>query len=284
MRRASESVAGRTRWTAVAAALACIATTFAAQRPESQFHPLAKTHRWFELRATANDRTPPLIRGALAAAFNDPATAERLLRDVIRTAPASEAADDAYAMLARVYIRSGQYERFARLFQNWVAAIPGSAAVRAERENFEKFRGRPNQIKWRATALRAPPRSCLHVRRGRRTAGGERDLDLRPYHHRLRSRGHRPATTAGVSGASCPGAIARDRRRLTAGLVNNLTDGLAHRRQSELHRYCSRYRAASFRALAQSPRCASTITSRICWRRAASRARRAVSCSRCAHT
>ena len=123
-----------------------VAGIIAAQPGEDAFRPLAKTHRWFELRATANARTSPLVRGALAAAFNDPTTAERLLRGVIRDEPRSEAADDAYALLAYLYLRTGQYERFATLYQAWAAALPQSATVRDERENFEKYRGRPNQV------------------------------------------------------------------------------------------------------------------------------------------
>jgi predicted aspartyl protease len=133
------------RLTACVVGLSFVAIV-AAQSGEDAFRPLAKTHRWFELRATANARTSPLVRGALAAAFNDPATAERLLRGVIRDELRSEAADDAYALLAFVYLRTGQYERFATLYQAWAAALPQSAAVRDERENFEKYRGRPNQV------------------------------------------------------------------------------------------------------------------------------------------
>lgn len=133
------------RLTAVAMGLASVAIV-AAQSAEDQFRPLARTHRWFELRATATDRSSPLLRGAVAAAFNDPAAAEQLLRNVIRSASGSDAADDAYALLSRMYIRSGQYERFTALYQAWAAAVPQSATVRDERENFEKFRGRPNQI------------------------------------------------------------------------------------------------------------------------------------------
>jgi predicted aspartyl protease len=117
----------------------------AAQRGEESFRPLAKTHRWFELRASANARSSPLVRGALAAAFNDPRTAERLLRGVIRDDPRSPAAEDAYALLAYLYLRTGQYERFATLYQAWAAAFPQSITVRDERANFEKYRGRPNQ-------------------------------------------------------------------------------------------------------------------------------------------
>jgi predicted aspartyl protease len=118
----------------------------AAQPGEDAFRPLAKNHRWFELRGTANAQTSPLVRGALAAAFNDPTTAERLLRGVIRDEPHSESADDAFALLSYVYLRTGQYERFATLYQAWADALPQSSTVRDERENFEKYRGRPNQL------------------------------------------------------------------------------------------------------------------------------------------
>jgi predicted aspartyl protease len=125
--------------------LSCVAV-IAGQPAEDAFRPLAKNHRWFELRDTATARSSPLVRGALAAAFNDPAAAERLLRGVIRDEPRSESTDDAYALLSYVYLRTGQYERFATLYQAWAAAFPQSATARDERENFEKYRGRPNQI------------------------------------------------------------------------------------------------------------------------------------------
>jgi tetratricopeptide (TPR) repeat protein len=127
--------------------LSCVAV-LAAQTGEDGFRPLAKNHRWFELRAAANAGTSPLVRGALAAAFNDPA-AEALLRGVINAEPRSGNADEAYGLLAYVYLRTGQYERFATLYQAWARAFPQSAAVRDERENFEKYRGRPNQISGR---------------------------------------------------------------------------------------------------------------------------------------
>jgi gag-polyprotein putative aspartyl protease len=124
--------------------LSCVAV-IAAQPGEDAFRPLAKNHRWFELRDTANAQTSPPVRGALAAAFNDPTTAERLRRGVIRDEPRSDKADDAYALPAYVYLRTGQYERFATLYQAWATALPESANVRDDQENFEKYRGRPNQ-------------------------------------------------------------------------------------------------------------------------------------------
>jgi predicted aspartyl protease len=125
--------------------LSCVAGV-TAQPAEDAFRPLAKNHRWFELRGMANAQSSPLVRGALAAAFNDPATAERLLRGVIRDEPRSESTDDAFALLCYVYLRTGQYERFATLYQSWAAAFPQSSTLRDERQNFEKSRGRPNQV------------------------------------------------------------------------------------------------------------------------------------------
>ena len=47
--------------------LSCVAV-IAAQPGEDAFRPLAKNHRWFELRGTANVRTSPLVRGEQPAA------------------------------------------------------------------------------------------------------------------------------------------------------------------------------------------------------------------------
>jgi predicted aspartyl protease len=86
------------------------------------------------------------LRGAVAAAFNEPARAEALLREVLRSQPRSSAADDAYALLSQVFIRSGQYGRFLATYGEWAAAFPASAGVQRERENLEKFSGRPDQM------------------------------------------------------------------------------------------------------------------------------------------
>ena len=48
-----------------------------------------------------------------------------------------------------LYLRTGQYQRFATLYQTWAAAFPQSVTVREKRENFEKYRGRPNQVNGR---------------------------------------------------------------------------------------------------------------------------------------
>ena len=131
----------------LAVALAFCAA-LAAQPADDLDHPF-HARQWFELRSAVTDRSPSLMRAALATAFNDPETAERLLRDVIRSAPASNAADEAYGMLSQIYLRSGQYRRWLTSYRQWVAAIPGSARARAEEEDEKKFAGRPDQVNGR---------------------------------------------------------------------------------------------------------------------------------------
>jgi predicted aspartyl protease len=98
-------------------------------------------------------RSPALIRGAVATAFNDRARAERLLRSVIRSQPSTEAADDAYALLCRTYLNLGLYARFASTYREWGTALPGSTKYRERRNSFEMFEGRPDQIDGRTRSL-----------------------------------------------------------------------------------------------------------------------------------
>jgi len=107
---------------------------------------LYRTGRWFELRTIVTERSPALLQGATAAAFNDRARAERLLRAVIRSHPSSEAADDAYALLCRTYLHLGLYARFASTYREWGKALPGSPKYRERRNSFDMFEGRPDQI------------------------------------------------------------------------------------------------------------------------------------------
>lgn len=120
-----------------------------AAQPADDLDQLLRAHQWFELRSAVGDRSPSLMRAAVATAFNDPDSAERLLRDVIRSAPASDAADDAYAMLLQIYRRSGQYRRWLTSYRQWVAAIPESARARAEEDDAKKLVGVPDQVNGR---------------------------------------------------------------------------------------------------------------------------------------
>jgi clan AA aspartic protease (TIGR02281 family) len=131
----------------LAVALACCAALGVqpADNADRQFH----AHQWFELRSAVTDRSPALMRAAVATAFNDPDTAERLLREVIKSAPASNAADEAYGMLSQIYMRSGQYRRWQASYRQWVAAIPDSARARGEETAEKQFAGRPDQVNGR---------------------------------------------------------------------------------------------------------------------------------------
>jgi predicted aspartyl protease len=86
------------------------------------------------------------MRAAVATAFNDPTTAERLLREVITSTPTSNDADEAYDLLLRIYMRSGQYHRWVTSYQQWIAAIPDSARARAEQGDEQGLVGQPDQI------------------------------------------------------------------------------------------------------------------------------------------
>jgi predicted aspartyl protease len=121
------------------------AVSLAAQGSAEDLERLYRAGQWFELRTLVTERSPALIRGAVATAF-DPARAERLLRTVIRFPSASDAADEAYALLCRTYIMSGRYRRFVETYREWGVAFPGSRQFREQRDSVERFGGRPDQI------------------------------------------------------------------------------------------------------------------------------------------
>jgi hypothetical protein len=113
---------------------------------------LYRAGRWFELRAIATARSPALIQGAVAAAFNDRAQAERLLRSVIRSQPSTEAADDAYELLCRTFLRV-DYARFASTYREWGPALPGSTKYGEQQISVAAFEGRPDQINGRTRSV-----------------------------------------------------------------------------------------------------------------------------------
>jgi predicted aspartyl protease len=120
-----------------------------AAEPANDLDQLFHAHQWFELRSAVTDRSPSLMRAAVATAFNEPGAAERLLRGVIRSAPTSDAADAAYGMLLQIYRRSGQYRRWRTSYRQWIAAIPDSAAARAEADDEKELAGLPDQVNGR---------------------------------------------------------------------------------------------------------------------------------------
>jgi len=125
-------------------AISCLGQVFTAQSA-TDLQELYRAHRWFELREALTPASPSLLRAAVANAFNDRQTAERLLLDIVKTRPRPEFANDAFDMLCQLYARTGQYAHFLTTYREWSSAFPNSPGVLREKENEEKFSGRPNQ-------------------------------------------------------------------------------------------------------------------------------------------
>src|SRR5689334_17561345 len=92
---------------AVAVAVTCGAA-LGFQAADRNVEALYRSHQWFELRRAVTSQSPASIRAAVAAAFNDPERAESLLRSIIRSQPRSEIADEAYDLISKMAVRSGQ--------------------------------------------------------------------------------------------------------------------------------------------------------------------------------
>src|SRR5262245_9600797 len=125
-------------------AISCLGQVFTAQSA-TDLQELYRAHRWFELREALTPGSPALLRAAVANAFNDRQTAERLLLDIVKLRPRPAFANDAYDMLCQLYSRTGQYARFLATYREWSSALPDSPEVLREKENEEKFGGRPDQ-------------------------------------------------------------------------------------------------------------------------------------------
>jgi len=79
---------------------------------------LYRARRWFELREALTPASRPLLRAAVANAFNDRETAERLLLEIVKSRPRAEFANDAFDMLCQLYARTGQYARFLSTYRD----------------------------------------------------------------------------------------------------------------------------------------------------------------------
>jgi predicted aspartyl protease len=143
----------RRLFAAIIAAFAPLAASSIAQSDRDEL-ALYRAGRWFELRAIMTPRSPALIQGAVAVAFNDPKRAERFLRDVIRSERGSDAAEDAYALLCRTYLTNGLYARFVSTYREWGAAFPKSLKYEEQRNSLIRFGGRPDQINERTRPMR----------------------------------------------------------------------------------------------------------------------------------
>ncbi len=110
---------------------------------------LYDARRWAELYEALKHVKDPhaLYRGAVAVTFNNnPHEAENILRSVIKSAPRSDEAYQAYEWLTHLYLYSGQYQRLiSNLEERW-AAFPNKSELPQERTAMAGFRGLPDQV------------------------------------------------------------------------------------------------------------------------------------------
>src|SRR5207302_578147 len=104
---------------------------------------------WLELSAAlSQSESFPLYRASLAAAFNQNSRfTERQLLAVIKAAPRSEDAYEAYEQLSHLYLRQGQYHSLISIMDRRWAAFPGKLNENAsEKASLGVFSDLPDQI------------------------------------------------------------------------------------------------------------------------------------------
>lgn len=129
----------------VAVLLCAVCGAAFGQSTPSELEALQKAHRWVELRAAATQgEHATFYRGVAAAIFNEP-EAEPLLRSVIRDAPHSEEAYQAYDWLGNIYLKLGRYQSLMKVMDARWAAFPEKKDVASEKRSLAPFRGLPDQ-------------------------------------------------------------------------------------------------------------------------------------------
>src|ERR1017187_7341081 len=82
----------------------------AAHAARPSLREIYDAHRWFDLRqAVRTQRAPLFYRGAVAYAFGEDKTAERLLTRVLHDSPRSWEAGEARSLLIFLYFRQGRH-------------------------------------------------------------------------------------------------------------------------------------------------------------------------------
>ena len=117
-----------------------------AARDKPSLKALYNQHRWFELRdAIEGQQAPPLYKGAVASAFNDPQAAEKYFSETIKLNPASDEAADARDMLTDLYGRSGRYHQALRELDESLKMKPGRSDLVNARLLFAAWSKYPDQ-------------------------------------------------------------------------------------------------------------------------------------------
>jgi hypothetical protein len=117
-----------------------ICAAIAADGDDATLAGLFEAHRWFELRDAASAApTPAIYRGAVAAAFNDRARAEKELRSA-----KPYQAWTAHDLLLSLYLRNGDYPRAAAEARLKWAARPEKTAPAQEQALVALFQKWPS--------------------------------------------------------------------------------------------------------------------------------------------
>ena len=114
----------------------------------SKLKALYQARNWSALHdRLQNTNGMPFYRGALGVAFNhDPEHSETLLLSVIRSAPHSPEAYEAYEWLSHLYFYNGQYRSLVAIMERRWAGFPQKKERTQEQSFIAGFRGLPNQI------------------------------------------------------------------------------------------------------------------------------------------
>ncbi|HEX8984190.1 MAG TPA: retropepsin-like aspartic protease [Bryobacteraceae bacterium] len=115
----------------------------------------------FALRNQPPARATPLLKGLIAAAFNETHKAEKLLPPLIAKAPKSPAAAQAREALIGLYFRQGAYRQALRWIDSALAASPDDAGLTSTRVLAGSVAKHPDQ---RSTT--SPSTAASHLREG----------------------------------------------------------------------------------------------------------------------
>jgi Aspartyl protease len=87
-------------------------TCLAADNDRPDLKSLYDSHQWFQLRdSVRKGNAASFYRGAVACTFNDLRRCEKKFRDVLNSAPRSDAAVEAHRILASAYFIHGEYKK-----------------------------------------------------------------------------------------------------------------------------------------------------------------------------
>jgi predicted aspartyl protease len=112
----------------------------------AELRSLYEAHQWFKLRDAVQAKgASAFYRGVVASAFNDIKRAEKYLQAVIRSAPQSEEASDARALLTYVYMRTGHYRQAFAEIEKALAIKPDDAGLKNARALFGALSQYPEQ-------------------------------------------------------------------------------------------------------------------------------------------